>query len=166
MFTSPITPLQGCRNSQRFGLGALPQAITCRRVAAQTHAARRVAAQTHAARRGAATIVAIAVLAILAGIMTQQTRRVLMERRQMRNEIAYLQTEKLAEAGLVLAEKSKLKDPAWTGLTWNLPPGSIHQTNSAEVVITVQGDSCTVVASYPANADIPFQVTRTRKLTP
>ena len=118
------------------------------------------------ARRGAASIVAIAVLVILAGIMAQQTRRVLMERRQMRNETAYLQAEKLADAGVLLAENSRFKDPAWTGLTWNLPPGSIHQTNSAEVVIAVQDDSCTVVARYPANADIPFQVTRTRKLTP
>ncbi len=118
------------------------------------------------ARRGAASIVAIAVLVILAGIMAQQVRRVLMERRQMRNETAYLQAEKLADAGLLLAENSRFKDPAWTGLTWNLPPGSIHQTNSAEVVIAVQDDSCTVVARYPANADIPFQVTRTRKLTP
>ncbi|RLT08692.1 MAG: hypothetical protein DWI22_07490 [Planctomycetota bacterium] len=119
-----------------------------------------------AQRRGAASIVVIAVLVILAGIMAQQVRRVLMERRQMRNEVAYLQTEKLADAGLLLAQKSKSKDPAWLGLTWNLPPGSIHQTNSAEVVITVQDDSCTVVARYPANAEIPFQVTRTRKLAP
>ena len=122
--------------------------------------------KAHGIRRGAATIVAIAVLAILAGIMAQQTRRVLMERRQMRKEIEHLQTEKLADAGLLLAEKSKLKDPAWTGLTWNLPPGSIHQTNSAEVVISVQEDFCTVLARYPVNADIPFQVTRIRKLTP
>ena len=119
-----------------------------------------------APRRGAASIVAIAVLVILAGIMAQQVRRVLMERRQMRNEVAYLQTEKLAEAGLLLAQKSKSKDPAWLGLTWNLPPGAIHQTNSAEVVIKVQDDSYTVVARYPANAEIPFQVTRTRKLIP
>ena len=118
------------------------------------------------ARRGAASIVAIAVLVILAGIMAQQVRRVLMERRQMRNEVAYLQTEKLAEAGIMLAQKSKSKDPAWMGLTWNLPPGSIHQTNSAEVVITVNGDSCSVIARYPVNAEIPFQVTRTRKLAP
>ncbi|MBC7965377.1 MAG: hypothetical protein H7Z17_05560 [Fuerstia sp.] len=119
-----------------------------------------------APRRGAASIVAIAVLVILAGIMAQQVRRVLMERRQMRNEVAYLQTEKLADAGFMLARKSRSKDPAWTGFTWNLPPGSIHQTNSAEVVITVQDDSCTVVARYPVNAEIPFQITRTRKLAP
>ena len=118
-----------------------------------------------ALRRGAASVVAIAVLVILAGIMAQQVRRVLMERRQMRNEVAYLQTDKLADAGFMLAQKSKSKDPAWMGITWNLPSGAIHQTNSAEVVITVQDDSCTVVARYPANADIPFQVTRTRKLT-
>ncbi len=117
-------------------------------------------------RPGAASIVAIAVLVILAGIMAQQIRRVLMERRQMRNEVAYLQTEKLADAGFMLAQKSKSRDPAWVGLTWNLPEGSIHQTNSAEVLITVQDDSCTVVVRYPANAEIPFQVTRTRKLAP
>ncbi len=120
----------------------------------------------HSNRHGAASVVAVAVLVILAGIMAQQTRRVVMERRQMRNEIAYLQTEKLAEAGLLLAQNSKAKDPAWSGTTWNLQPGSIHQTNSAEVVITVQEESCTVVARYPTNAEIPFQVTRTRKLAP
>lgn len=119
-----------------------------------------------AARRGAASIVAIAVLVVLSGIMLQQVRRVLMERRQMRNEVAYLQTEKLADAGLMLAQKSITKDAAWAGFTWNLPPGAIHQTNSAEVVITVQDDSCTVVARYPLNAEIPFQITRTRKLAP
>jgi type II secretory pathway pseudopilin PulG len=117
-------------------------------------------------RRGAASIVAIAVLVILAGIMAQQVRRVLMERRQMRNEVNYLQTEKLVDAGFMLAQKSKSIDSAWMGLTWNLPPGAIHQTNSGEVLITVQGDSCTVVARYPANAEIPFQVTRTRKMAP
>ncbi len=123
---------------------------------------------THVAahRRGAASIVAIAVLVVLSGIMAQQVRRVVMERRQMRNEVTFLQAEKLADAGLLLAQKSKSKDPAWIGLIWNLPAGAIHQTNSAEVVITVQVDSCTVVARYPANAEIPFQVTRTRKLAP
>ena len=117
-------------------------------------------------RRGAASIVALAVLAIFAGVIAQQTRRVLMERRQMRDEVAFLQTEKLADAGMLLARKSKVEDPAWMGLTWNLPAGAIHQTNSAVVVITVQEDSCTVVARYPSNTEIPFQVTRTRKLTP
>ncbi len=119
-----------------------------------------------ATRRGAASVMAVAVLAILAGILAQQTRQVLMERRQMRNEVTYLQTEKLAEAGLLLAQTSKAKDPAWSGVTWNLQPGSIHHTNSAEVVITVKEESCTVVARYPTNAEIPFQVTRTRKLAP
>ena len=120
----------------------------------------------HATRSGAASVVAVAVLAILAGILAEQTRRVVMERRQMRNEVAFLQTEKLAEAGVLLAQTAKAKDPAWSGTTWNVQPGSIHQTNSAEVVITVQEESCTVVARYPTNAEIPFQVTRTRKLAP
>ena len=127
---------------------------------------RRVAAPATLIRRGTASVVAIAVLVVLAGIIAQQVRRVLMERRQMRNEVAYLQAEKLADAGLLFAQKSRSSDPAWTGLTWNLPPGSIHQTNSAEVVLSVQDHLCTAVARYPLNAEIPFQVTRTRKLAP
>lgn len=118
------------------------------------------------ARRGAASIVAVAVLVVLAGIMAQQVRRVLMERRQMQNEIAHLQAEKLAEAGLMLARQKRAADPNWISVTWTLPPGKIHKTNSAEVVIYMQENNCTVVARYPANTEIPFQVTRTRKMSP
>ena len=157
--------LEACGPSN---LGFAPKA-TARGCSAADHSCyymdERTSHRKHA-RPGAASIVAIAVLVILAGIMAQQTRRVVMERRQMRNEVAYLQAEKLAEAGMLLAQTSKTKDPAWSGTTWNLQPGSIHQTNSAEVVITVQEELCTVVARYPTNAEIPFQVTRTRKLAP
>ena len=117
-------------------------------------------------RRGSVTVLALVTLLILSALLAQYTRRVLMERRQFRQEILHQQTEKLADAGLQLAEDSRQKDAAWTGVTWNLPPGEIHQTNSAEVVIRMQDDTCTVVARYPANIDIPFQVTRTRKLKP
>ena len=117
-------------------------------------------------RRGAVTIVALLTLLILAGMLGQHVRRVLMERRQFRQEVLHLQAEKLAEAGIELAASSWQKDPSWSGTTWNLPTGTIHQTNSAEVVIRLQDETCTVVARYPANADIPFQVTRTRKMTP
>ncbi len=115
-------------------------------------------------RRGSVTILALVTLLILSAMFAQYTRRVLMERRQFRNEMLHQQAEKLADAGLQMAEQSRKKDPAWIGVTWNLPPGEIHQTNSAEVVIRMQDDSCTVVARYPSNIDIPFQVTRKRKL--
>lgn len=117
-------------------------------------------------RRGAVTIVALLTLLILAGMLGQHVRRVLMERRQFRQEVLHLQAEKLAAAGIELASSSWQKDPTWSGTTWKLPEGTIHQTNSAEVVIRLQDETCTVVARYPANADIPFQVTRTRKMTP
>ena len=100
----------------------------------------------------------------LSALLAQFTRRVLTDRRQFRQEILHQQAEKLADAGLQLANDARQKDPAWTGVTWNLAPGEIHQTNSAEVVIQMQDDTCTVVARYPANIDIPFQVTRTRKI--
>ena len=111
-------------------------------------------------------MLALVTLLILSALLAQYTRRVLMERRQLRQEILHQQTVKLADAGLQLAEDSRQKDATWTGITWNLPPGEIHQTNSAEVVIRMQDDICTVVARYPANIDIPFQVTRTRKIKP
>ena len=117
-------------------------------------------------RGGAASIVAIAVLVVLAGIMAQQVRRVLMERRQLRNEVSHMQAVKLADAGLMLAAYARAEDPQWDGMTWTLPPGTIHHANSAEVAISVQDQTCTVVARYPANAEIPFRVTRTRKLSP
>ena len=117
-------------------------------------------------RRGSVTIVALVTLLILSALLAQYTRRVLMERRQFRQEILHQQAEKLADAGMQHAEDSRKQDPAWQGLTWNLPVGTIHQTNSAEVVIRMQDDTCTVVARYPANNDIPYQVTRTRKMKP
>lgn len=117
-------------------------------------------------RRGAVTIVALVVLMILAGLIAQQVGRALSDRRHSRQQVLHLQTEKLAEAGLELAATSYTADPAWTGTTWKVPAGLIHQTNSAEVTIKVQDGTCTVVSRYPANNEIPFQVTRTRKLTP
>lgn len=117
-------------------------------------------------RRGAVTIVALVVLMILAGLIAQQVGRALSDRRHSRHQVLHLQTSKLAEAGLNLAAASYAADPAWTGVTWKIPAGSIHQTNTAEVIIKVQDGTCTVVSRYPANNEIPFQVTRTRKLTP
>jgi Tfp pilus assembly protein PilX len=117
-------------------------------------------------RRGAVTVVALVVLLILGLLVGQFVRRVLMERRQIRQEVQHMQAEKLADAGLRLAVVSRQKDPAWTGTTWNVQAGTIHQTNTAEVTIRMQEETCTVIARYPANSQIPLQVTRTRKLSP
>ena len=117
-------------------------------------------------RRGAVTIVALVVLMILAGLIAQQVSRALSDRRHSRQHVLYLQTEKLAEAGLEVAATSHAADPAWTGFTWKIPAGGIHQTNTAEVTIRVLDGICTVVSRYPTNNEIPYQVTRTRKLTP
>jgi hypothetical protein len=117
-------------------------------------------------RRGAVTIVALVVLMILAGLIAQQVSRALSDRRHSRQQVLHMQTEKLAAAGLDLAATSHAADPTWTGMTWKIPAGSIHQTNTAEVTIKGQDGTCTVVSRYPANNEIPYQVTRTRKLTP
>ena len=118
-------------------------------------------------RRGSVTVVALVVLVILAGLVGQHVRRVLMERRQFRQETLNLQAEKLADAGMSMAILARKKDAAWRGVTWNLPSGVIHQTNSADVAIQVQEGICTVTVRYPTNNNIFFcKVSRTRKLTP
>ena len=117
-------------------------------------------------RRGAVTVVALVVLVILAAMLAQHVRRVVSDRRQFRQDTLHMQAEKLAEAGLLMATSARQKDPAWSGFTWDLPAGTIHQTNTAEVTIQMQDEVCTVVARYPANSNIPFKVTHIRKLTP
>ncbi len=120
-----------------------------------------------AQRRGAVTVVALVVLVILAGLVGQHVRRVLMERRQFRQEILHLQAEKLADAGINMAIATRKKDTTWGGVTWKTPSGAIHQTNTADVEIKIEQDVCTVIVRYPTNNNsIPFKVTRTRKLTP
>lgn len=137
-----------------------------KKIPQDNHPFRELLTEVSPPRRGAVTIVALVVLMILAGLIAQHVNRALGDRRHSRQQVLHLQTEKLAEAAMTLAVQSYSADPAWTGFTWKVPAGSIHQTNSAEVTIGVQDGTCTVISRYPANTDIPYQVTRTRKLTP
>lgn len=117
-------------------------------------------------RSGVVLVLCLVTMLIFGGLIAQYSRRVLAERRQFRQEIYYEQTAALADAGVLLAEAAWQKDPKWTGVQWKIPAGMIHQTNSADVVILVRDGQCTVSSRYPANAEIPLQVTRTRKFTP
>ncbi len=117
-------------------------------------------------RVGAVSAMVIVVLLVLAGMIAAQVRVTIMERRQMRHEFEYQQVERLAEAGVLLVN-SKASEPEWSGTTWEIPSGQIHQTNSGTVQISIQPDrTWTVTARYPANTEYPFQVTRTGKLKP
>jgi hypothetical protein len=117
-------------------------------------------------RSGAVTVLCLVTLLIFSAMISQYVRRVLLERRQFRNEVLSVQAEQLAETALRMARTQRTQDPAWPGMVWELPAGMIHQTNSARVVIEMQDDVCKVVARYPTNRELPVQVTRTRKLLP
>ncbi len=116
--------------------------------------------------RGFVSVLVLLVLLLLFGLVASQVQRVLKDRRQTRSEQHYLQTKYLASAGLLRADSAKKHQPDYTGEIWNIPPGEIHQTNSASVQIEVSADGvCKVVASYPANTERPNRVTRIRKLS-
>lgn len=117
-------------------------------------------------RRGAISAMVIVVLVLLSVLAAAQIQRVVKERRQMRTEIEYLQTQQLAEAGLVRAESARKLSAEYQGETWEVPPGVIHQTKSAQVVIrfTDTGE-CSSTARYPIHSETPLQVTRFRRLS-
>lgn len=117
-------------------------------------------------RSGAMTVLCLVTLLIFSAMVSQYVRRVLLERRQFRNEVNSVQAETLAETALRIARTQRTQDPAWAGMVWELPAGTIHQTNSARVVIEIQDDVCKVIARYPTNRELPVQITRTRKLLP
>jgi type II secretory pathway component PulK len=117
-------------------------------------------------RSGAVTVLCLVTLLIFSGMISQYVRRVLLERRQFRNEVLSVQAEQLAETALRMARTERTQDPTWVGMVWELPSGIIHQTNSARVVIEMQDDVCKVIARYPTNRELPVQITRTRKLLP
>ena len=117
-------------------------------------------------RRGTIAVVALLVLGVMAALIAEHARRVLMERRQLKHILVERQTDKLASAGVLLARMSVRDDPAWAGTVWDIPAGAIHQTNSGEVTIQIQNDECTVVARYPVNSSQPVRITKVRKLKP
>lgn len=119
-----------------------------------------------ASRSGAVSAMILVVLIVLSGMVASQVKMILTESRQSRKELDYLQTEHLANAGILLADMQRQRDREWKGTVWEVPAGEIHQTNSARVTITVlQDNEIQVVAEYPSNAPAVNKVTRIRKLT-
>ena len=115
-------------------------------------------------RKAAISVMVMLVLLLLSGMMASQVRRVLSDRRQSRQETFHLQAEHLAQAGLIKAAAAWNTEEEYRGEDWNLPAGIIHQTNSAAVQISISDDGeCRVIARYPANYEVPFQVTRMQR---
>ena len=123
--------------------------------------------QRHSERRGAVSAMVLLVLLLLGALSAAQVQRVMRERRQMAAEFNFLQAEKLADAGIVVALSRKKNDPVWSGETFQFPNGTIHQTKSGSVLIKVTAaGTVNVTSSFSSESSdiqIPFQVVRTRK---
>lgn len=118
-------------------------------------------------RRGAVSAMVLLVLLLLSLLMAAQVQRVLRERRQITAEFSFLQAQKLADAGIVVALSRKKTDPVWPGGTYQFPKGTIHQTKSGSVSIRVNAaGTVNVTSSFSSDSsdiEIPFQAVRTRK---
>lgn len=120
----------------------------------------------HESRRGGAIVVVLAALVIVSTLWVAWTQRTMADRRQIREVVLQRQTERLAEAGVLMARLAIQKDAAWTGTQVVVPAGVIHKTNSGELAISVQNGLITVVAKYPSQEEIPYKVTRTGTVAP
>ncbi|MEZ6058775.1 MAG: hypothetical protein R3C19_00265 [Planctomycetaceae bacterium] len=114
-------------------------------------------------RRGAITAMVLVLLLLTSLLVAQYVRRAVADRRQMKQELQYVQTQQLAGAGVRRATAAMLRGD-YNGETWTIPAGVIHQTNTATVLIRVDDSFATVVARYPSNEDLPVQVTRKVKV--
>lgn len=118
-------------------------------------------------RRASVSAVVLLVLTLLGGIIAAQVSRTLLLRRQVENELNYLQAEKLAEAGLLLAQSRLKSDVSWQGENWEIPIGVVDDAHSGAVQISVTQNGWVHVNSiYPLNDERQFQVTRKGKLLP
>lgn len=117
-------------------------------------------------RKGGAVVFVLAAMLIVSTIWVSWTRRALSDRRQLREQIQQQQTDRLAQAGLLMARQNLQQDASWTGTSVVVPAGVIHQTNSGELTISVRDGLITVTARYPSQEEIPYKVTRTGTITP
>ncbi|MBL8812975.1 MAG: hypothetical protein JNM43_22600 [Planctomycetaceae bacterium] len=120
----------------------------------------------HEGRKGGVIVVVLAALVIVSTLWVAWTQRTMSDRRQIREVVLQRQTERLAEAGVLMARQAIQKDAAWTGTQVVVPAGVIHKTNSGELAISVQNGLITVVAKYPSQEEIPYKVTRTGTVAP
>lgn len=117
-------------------------------------------------RGGIVTAMVIVVLILVSGLILSFVQRSVTDRRQTRRELEYQQTVQLAAAGIKRAEVLRRADSNYAGEIWEIPAGQIHQTNTASVTIRIDGLQASVVARYPSQRAVPFQVTQEVALTP
>ena len=116
-------------------------------------------------RRAIVTVMVLLVLILLAALLAEFVRRGMTDNRQMRRELHQQQAQQLAVAGIDTLNSKLAADASYAGETWEIPAGIIHQTNTGQVVISIDDTTATVIARYPNNLDQPVQVTKTVRIT-
>lgn len=117
-------------------------------------------------RRGTVSVVVVVLLMLILGMVAEYTRKAIADRRQIRTQQEHQQVQELARAGVLRLQQQRLQDATWQGEIWQVPAGSIDQTNSASVTISVQDNTGRIVVRYPLEADYPQQLTRLIDLQP
>ena len=117
-------------------------------------------------RSGMVTALVIVLLMILVAIVSQFMQRVVRDRHQMLRQFHLQQAMQLATAGEFRLRILLKQQPDIQNHTWELPPGTIHQTNSGRVQINLRDGTATIVARYPSNDETPVQISRTIRVQP
>lgn len=114
-------------------------------------------------RRGGALIIAILALAVASMIGATLLQMAFTQRRQLQHERLRTQAGWLAEAGLQRALQQIASDPEYQGETWMVDVPDRTASQPAEVLITVDTETksvLTVVATYPRGATFRAKVRR------
>ena len=118
----------------------------------------------HSRRRGTVLIIIIVLLLIAVMIAGSIVPMLVMDARQIRGDRSALQAQRLAESGLRRAAVQLAADPGYQSEIWSpeLPSGRAK----IEIDITSEGQDRVITsrATYPADAQLPARVTRTREL--
>lgn len=111
-------------------------------------------------RSGTVTVMIVVVILILSGMTVQYARRAVTERRQVRQELHERQVGELVSAGIRRARQMHERDSSWTGETWSTSVKTASNSHEAQVVISVDNGTASVVARYPLNSPSTFQITQ------
>lgn len=96
--------------------------------------------RSYVPRRGAALIILLAVFAVLLGLASVWTRRIVAEHRHQHRIAEQVQARWLAEAGLRRAAAQLIANSDFTGEEWSIAADDLGQSYAAAVKLTVAPD--------------------------
>ena len=124
-------------------------------------------------RRGYMLLVVMICLLLVSLVSTSVLRTASLQYKQVRNQELEEQATWLAEAGIERAAARLIRNPAYTGETWQITIAGADKPMSASVAISITAQietqpakSVTVVAVYPTDRQQRAQVTKSVTIAP